>query len=214
MDGNARWAKKNKLSLEKGYKKGIEKLNKVVDISIENKINYLSVFALSTENFKRKNVHIIFNIITNFLDEFINKINKEKVKINIFGNRSNLPNKIIKIFNDIEKKTKNNKKIILNVGFNYGSKDEIMMCIKKIKKSKEIDSINEKVIRKNLYFPNIPDPDILIRTGGFNRLSNFLLYQLSYTELFFIKSLWPDITKKQIESIFMQYQKIERKHGL
>jgi len=217
MDGNARWAKKKKINKKNGYKKGLNKIKEVVEICIEKKIRFLTLYALSSENLKRPNVNIIFDIFSDNFNSFMNYIsNKNEVKINFFGQKNNIPLYINKIISAIESKTMKNNQLFLNVAFNYGSKDELIYCINSLLK-KNINNkifINEKIIRNNLFLKNIPDPDILIRTGGFQRLSNFLLFQLSYTELFFTKTLWPDLSKKEINSIFNKYSKIERKYGL
>ena len=200
MDGNARWAKKKNINKKEGYKKGLDKIKEITDICLQNKIKFLTLFALSSENIKRLSVNIIFDIISNDLNAFLAEItNNNKIRVKIIGNKDNLPKKILQNINKIEKITKENRKLNLHIAFNYGSKNEIIDCFSKLLKNKNIKKlqINENLIRDNLYVPNIPDPDILIRTGGFKRLSNFLLFQLSYTELFFTKTLWPDLSKNR-----------------
>ena len=217
MDGNARWAKKNKVSKIQGYQKGFNKFNQIIDICIENKIKYLTLFALSSENFYRPSIRILFDIIQSNYNYFVEEIsNKKKIKITIIGKRENLSRNIKDKIFKIEKQTRNNKLLNLNIAFNYGFVNELLYLIRNIVDLSLNNKIviNESLIRKNLYLPNTPDPDILIRTGGFNRLSNFFLLQLSYSELFFTKTLWPDLTKKEILKIFNQYIKIERKYGL
>lgn len=217
MDGNSRWAKKNNLSKKEGYKKGLSNIKNIIDVCLDYKIKFLTVFALSNENFKRPSVNIIFNLIENELNFLLKDfINDNKVKIRILGKKNNLPINIKKIFQKLETSTNNNTKINLNVGFNYGGINEIIYSINKIihSHSSHNISINENMIRNNLYIPNIPDPDILIRTGGFKRLSNFLLFQISYTELFFTKTLWPDFNKIKMKKIIKKYFHIERKYGL
>ena len=217
MDGNARWAKKKKISRKEGYKKGIDKIKELSEICLDNKIKFLTVFALSSENIKRSNVNIIFDIISNHLDSFLEYVIKtNKIRIRIFGNKNQLSEKINKIINKIEITTKENNELFLNVALNYGSIDELIYCFNNLinNKNKRIININEKIIRNNFYLQNVPDPDLLIRTGGFQRLSNFLLFQLSYTELFFTKTLWPDITKREIINIFNKFKLVERKYGL
>jgi len=217
MDGNARWAKKKGISKQQGYQKGLNKIKDLIDIFIENKIKYLTIFALSSENIKRIGVHIIFDIMIKNVDIFLEDIAKNnKVRIKIIGKKNNLPKKINNIIEKIEKITKKNNSLNLNVALNYGSKNELIDCFNNLinkNKNKGI-KIDEKIIRENLYLTNIPDPDLLIRTGGYQRLSNFLLFQLSYTELFFTNTLWPEITKKEILNFFEQYKIIERKYGL
>jgi undecaprenyl diphosphate synthase len=177
----------------------------------------LTLFALSSENIQRPSVNIIFDIIVNNFESFLEYVSiKNDVKIKVFGNKYGLKKNIKKIIETIEINTKENNQLFLNVALNYGAKNEIVYCFNNLLNNKNIKNtvINEKIIRENLYLPNTPDPDILIRTGGFQRLSNFLLFQLSYTELFFTKTLWPDITKQEIKNIFNTYLNIERKYGL
>ena len=217
MDGNVRWAKKNKVSKEEGYKKGLTKINQIVDICIENKIKYLTLYALSTENLERPSVNIIFDIFKGNYKNFVdNMTEKKKVKIQVIGKRNNLPKNIQKKIFNIERQTLNNKLLNLNIAFNYGFVNELIYLINNIvnlSSNKNI-TVNEALINKYLYLSDIPDPDILIRTGGFSRLSNFFLFQLRYSELFFTKTLWPELSKKEILQIFNQYLKIERKYGL
>ena len=217
MDGNARWAYKKNISKKEGYINGLDKINEVIDLCFENRIKYLTLFALSSENIKRPTVNIIYKIIKNNKEKLIKDLTAEsKVKVKFIGNKTDIPDNIKKILKELEVFTENNKLLNLNVAFNYGSINEIIYSINKIIKSnnKTDFTVNEKIIRDNLYLPNTPDPDILIRTGGFKRLSNFLLFQLSYTELFFIDTLWPDITRKEIIDIFNKYKSTERKYGL
>ena len=217
MDGNARWAVENNLSKKEGYKKGLFKIKEIINICVEKKIKFLTLYALSSENIKRSNINIIFEIIKTEFDNFYNQIIEEKkARIRILGERKNLPKKVNDILNELEEKTKNNKIINLNIAFNYGFINELISSINKIIElnKKKSTKINEKIIRNNLYIPSLPDPDILIRTGGYKRLSNFMLFQLSYTELFFTKTLWPDFNKTEIDGIFNEYLNIERKYGL
>jgi len=217
MDGNNRWSKKKKISNKEGYQKGLNKINEIIDLFLEKKIKFLTLFALSSENMKRMNVNLIFELISNNFDNFLKNISRNnQVKIQVFGNINGLPNKTKKIVQKIQKITKNNNQLILNIALNYGAKNELVYCFNNLfnKMQNSNIKITEKIIRDNLYLSNVPDPEILIRTGGFQRLSNFLLFQLSYTELFFTKTLWPDITKKEIISIFNKYKAIERKFGL
>ena len=217
MDGNNRWSKKKKISNKDGYQKGLNKINEIIDLFLEKKIKFLTLFALSSENMKRMNVNLIFELISNNFDNFLNNISRNnQVKIQVFGNINGLPKKTKKIVQKNQKITKNNNKLILNIALNYGSKNELVDCFNNLlnNKLKKNIKINEKSIRDNLYLPSLPDPDILIRTGGFQRLSNFLLFQLSYTELFFTKTLWPEISKKEIQNIFYKYKNIERKFGI
>jgi len=217
MDGNLRWSKKKKISKKEGYQKGLNKINEIIDLFLEKKIKFLTLFALSSENMKRMNVNLIFELISNNFENFLKEISKNnQVKIQVFGNIDGLPNNTKNIVHKIQKITKNNNKLILNIALNYGAKNELVDCFNNLlnKKEKNNKKITEKSIRDNLYLPFLPDPDILIRTGGFQRLSNFLLFQLSYTELFFTKTLWPEISKKEILNIFYEYKTIERKFGI
>ena len=184
---------------------------------IDRRIKYLTIFALSSENIKRPSIKIIFNIILGQFNSSIIKIFKEKkVRVKIIGERNNLPLKIKEILKKLEKITNNNNNLNLNIAFNYGAINELVYSVNKFIKfnKKKYVPINEKIIRENLYLSKIPDPDILIRTGGFKRLSNFLLFQLSYTELFFTETLWPDFTKKEMISILEKFKTINRKYGL
>ena len=216
LDGNKRWAKKNKLSNIHGYTKGFENIKNLVKSSLSINLSNLTIFALSSENFKRSSISIIYQIIydnfTKILDELIKN---DGVRIKIFGERKNLPPKIIDIFDEIENLSINNTSLNLNIAFNYGFKNEIKSIINKINKKKlNINYENDEEINKLFYIGAIPDPDILIRTGGYKRLSNFIMYNLTYTELFFTETLWPDFSQKEFMSIIDQFLKIDRKYGL
>ena len=216
LDGNKRWAKNNNLTNLKGYTKGFENIKNVVNFSLSKKIPYLTIFALSSENFNRSSINMIYKIIyENFTKTFSDLINEKGVKIKIFGSRSNLPNKILKIFENIELMSSNNQNLNLNIAFNYGFKDEIKNILKNVKINKtKINFENTKEIDYLFNLGSFPDPDILIRTGGYKRLSNFIMYKLTYTELFFLETLWPDFSEKEFNSIINEYFKINRKYGL
>ena len=216
LDGNKRWAKKNKFSHSYGYKKGFENIKNLVNFSLSKKISYLTIFALSSENFNRSSVNLIYNIIyDNFSQTFNDLIDEKGVKINIFGSKKNLPRKLLQIFESIEKISSKNKKLILNIAFNYGFKDEIKYVLNKIINSeKKLNINNDKNIKNLFYLGLAPDPDILIRTGGYKRLSNFIMYNLTYSEFFFTETLWPDFSEKEFNSIIHEYLKIQRKYGL
>ncbi len=216
LDGNKRWAKKNKFSNSYGYKKGFENIKNLVNFSLSKKISYLTIFALSSENFNRSSVNLIYNIIyDNFSQTFNDLIDEKGVKINIFGSKKNLPRKLLQIFESIEKISSKNKKLILNIAFNYGFKDEIKYVLNKIINSeKKLNINNDKNIKNLFYLGLAPDPDILIRTGGYKRLSNFIMYNLTYSEFFFTETLWPDFSEKEFNSIIHEYLKIQRKYGL
>ena len=214
MDGNGRWGLKKKNSRNYGHLKGINTVETVIRFSIIKKIPYLTLYTFSTENWKRpeNEINFLFDLIRKSLKKKINKIVKQGIKINIIGKKKGLPNDILNIIKLIEKKTKNNKKIILNLALNYGSKEEIVDACKSLifKKTKKINVIN---FEKELYTKNIPDPDILIRTGGTRRLSNFLLWQIAYTEIFFINKLWPDFNEKDFNKIVNKFYTIKRNFG-
>ena len=216
MDGNQRWSKKNKISLEKAYNKGFEKLLEVTNYCIKKNINYLTVYALSTENIERKSVNLIFDLIKKKYKKLLNDISKSNlIKIKIIGEKKNLSRSLFNILDEVEKNTKNQSKINLNIAFNYGTDEEVINILKKsLKIGYKPEEINTKIIKSFMYLKDTPDPDILVRTGGFHRLSNFLLLNLKYTELFFTKTLWPDITINEINDILNSYLSIERKYGL
>jgi len=216
LDGNKRWAKKQKVSLFKGYKKGFDNIEVISRSCLDLGVSNLTLFTLSSENLNRNSVNNIFKIIYDYFNEFLTKfVNEKKIRIKVIGRRENLPNKIIDMINKCERLTSENTLLNLNLAFNYGFKNEIVDVLKKIKfDNVNIDLNNEKEIKKLFYLGNTPDPEILIRTGGNNRLSNFILYNLTYTELFFTNTLWPDFNKQELLEIFNEYQKIERRYGL
>ncbi len=216
LDGNKRWAKKQKVSLLKGYKKGFDNIEVISKSCLDLGVSNLTLFTLSSENLNRNSVNNIFKIIYDYFNEFLSKfVSEKKIKIKVIGRRENLPNKIIDMINKCERLTSENTLLNLNLAFNYGFKNEIVDVLKKIKfDNVNIDLSNEKEIKKLFYLGDTPDPEILIRTGGNNRLSNFILYNLTYTELFFTNTLWPDFNKQELLEIFNEYQKIERRYGL
>ena len=216
LDGNKRWAKKNKLNKIEGYSKGFENLESFVKYCLNIKLSNLTIFTLSSENFKRSSINIIYQIIyDNFNKIFSELVKNRGVKVKIFGSRENLPSKIKKIFDEIELESSNNNNLNLNIAFNYGFKDEIKNIFNKIKNTNLDNNFeNENNIRNLFYLGNSPDPDLLIRTGGYQRLSNFIMYNLTYTELFFTDTLWPEFTKKEFKKIIDKYMIINRKYGL
>ena len=220
LDGNKRWAKKNKLNNIDGYSKGFENIENFVKYSLNINISNLTIFTLSSENFKRSSINIIYQIIYDNFNKIFNELVKNKgVKVTIFGSRDNLPSKIVKIFNEIELESSNNNKLNLNIAFNYGFKEEIKNIFNKIKNinlenNLENNFENENSIRSLFYLGNLPDPDLLIRTGGYQRLSNFIMYNLTYTELFFTDTLWPEFTQKEFQKIIEKFMSINRKYGL
>ena len=212
MDGNGRWGLKNKNSRNAGHRAGLNTVEKIIKESIKNNIKFLTLYAFSTENWKRpKNeINFLFNLLENFLKEKIEDLNKQKIKLKIIGKKRFSP-KLINLLNLSETKTSKNKRLQINLALNYGSKAELIYAFKELKKNK--DAINEKNLKKYLQTKNIPDPDILIRTGNTNRLSNFLLWQLAYSEIFFEKKLWPDFNEKDYYQIIKKYKYIKRNFG-
>ncbi len=216
LDGNKRWAKKNKLNNIEGYSKGFENIENFVKYCLNTKLSNLTIFTLSSENFRRSSINIIYQIIyDNFNKIFSELVKNRGVKVKIFGSRENLPSKIIKIFDEIELESSNNDNLNLNIAFNYGFKDEIKNIFKKIKNDNLDNNFeDENNIRRLFYLGNSPDPDLLIRTGGYQRLSNFIMYNLTYTELFFTDTLWPEFSQKELKKIIDNYMLINRKYGL
>ena len=212
MDGNGRWGLKNKSSRNEGHKAGLLTVEKIIKESIKQRINFLTLYAFSTENWNRpkKEVSYLFNLLENFLSNKINDLHKQNIKLNIIGVK-NFSKKLNKLLNLSEKKTSKNTTLQINLALNYGSKFEILNALKKLNKSN--DKINEKNFKKHLQTKNIPDPDLLIRTGNTKRLSNFLLWQLAYTEIFFEKKLWPDFNEKDYIRIIKNFKQIKRNFG-
>ena len=212
MDGNGRWGLKHKNSRNAGHKAGLNTVEKIIKETIKNKIGYLTLFAFSTENWKRpkKEINYLFNLLENFLSNRISDLHKQNIKLKILGSKKFSP-KLNKLLNSSEKKTSKNTKLQINLALNYGSKSELVDAFKKIKKSESI--INEKNLNKNLQTKDIPDPDLLIRTGNTKRLSNFLLWQLAYSEIFFEKKLWPAFNEKDYNKIIKEYKNIKRNFG-
>ena len=212
MDGNGRWGLKNKNSRNAGHKAGLKTVEKIIKESIKNKIRYLTLYAFSTENWKRpKNeINFLFNLLDNFLRNRIEELHQQKIRLKIIGNK-NFTQKLNKLLISAEKKTLKNKKLQINLALNYGSKFELLNAFKDLKKSNSM--INEKNLSKYLQTNGIPDPDLLIRTGNTKRLSNFLLWQLAYSEIFFEKKLWPEFNEKDYNKIISDYKKIKRNFG-
>ena len=215
LDGNKRWAKKNNIDLKIAYKNGLDNIFNLINNCIEIKLKYLTLFTLSSENINRTSVNNIFQVIYEDFSFFFNKIIKEKkVKIRIIGSKNNLPKKILQLIEHCENKTKDNNQMLVNLAFNYGFKDDIKQVLEKIKENSLIKIDNEEKIKKLFLLGNIPDPDFLIRTGGEKRLSNFIMYNLTYSEIFFIDTLWPDFKLKEFQDIISEYNKISRRYGL
>ena len=212
MDGNGRWGLKHKNSRNAGHKVGLNTVESIIKQSIKNKIKYLTLFAFSTENWKRpkKEINYLFKLLENFLINKINNLHKQNIRLKIIGSK-NFSKKLNLLLNLAEKKTSKNSKIQINLALNYGAKFELISAIKKLQKNK--DKINEKNIEKFLYTKNIPDPDLMIRTGNTKRLSNFLLWQLAYSEIFFQKKMWPDFNDKDYLKIIKEYKNLKRNFG-
>jgi undecaprenyl diphosphate synthase len=212
MDGNGRWGLKHKNSRNAGHRAGLNTVERIIKQSIKNKIKFLTLFAFSTENWKRpkKEINFLFNLLENFLINKIDDLHKQNIKLKIIGTK-NFSKKLNLLLNLAEKKTSKNSKIQINLALNYGAKFELIYAIKKLQKNK--NKINEKNIEKFLYTKNIPDPDLMIRTGNTKRLSNFLLWQLAYSEIFFEKKMWPDFNDKDYLKIIKEYKNLKRNFG-
>ena len=212
MDGNGRWGLKHKNSRNAGHRAGLNTVERIIKQSIKNKIKFLTLFAFSTENWKRpkKEINYLFNLLENFLINKIDDLHKQNIKLKIIGTK-NFSKKLNLLLNLAEKKTSKNSKIQINLALNYGAKFELISAIKKLQKNKK--RINEKNIENFLYTKNIPDPDLLIRTGNTKRLSNFLLWQLAYSEIFFEKKMWPDFNDKDYLKIIKEYKNLKRNFG-
>ncbi len=213
MDGNGRWGIKKKNSRNYGHSEGVKVVQNIIRAAISKKIKFLTLYTFSTENWKRpkKEINFLIYLLENYLKKELKSLIKNNIKLKIIGNIKKFPNSLKIQLKNAEKITFNNHKIQINIALNYGAKEEIIRSIKKIQKLSL--TINEKNITKNLYTENIPDPELLIRTGNRNRLSNFLLWQSSYTEIFFVKKLWPDFTKNDFNKIISNFLKVRRNFG-
>ena len=212
MDGNGRWGLQYKKTRNDGHKEGLKTVDEIIKETIKNKIKYLTLYAFSTENWKRpkKEINFLFNLLENFLTEKIDELSKKNIKLKIIGIRK-FSKKLNKLIDKAEKKTSKNNKLNLNLALNYGSKIEILNALKNLKKNKK--RITEKNFASYLLTKNIPDPDILIRTGNTRRLSNFLLWQIAYSEIYFEKKLWPSFKRKDYVKIIENYKSIKRNFG-
>ena len=212
MDGNGRWGIKQKKSRNFGHKQGLKTVEKIIKFSIKQKIKYLTLYAFSTENWKRpkREINFLFTLLQTFLVENIDKLHQKKIKLKIIGEKK-FDKKLNRTLIESEIKTKNNKTLQINLALNYGSKSELINTYKLIKKKNE--KINEKNIKKYLFTNDSPDPDLLIRTGDTNRLSNFMLWQLAYSEIYFEKKLWPDFNENDYNRILNKFKKTKRNFG-
>ena len=213
MDGNGRWGIKHKQSRNAGHREGLNTVDLIINQCIHHKIAVLTLYTFSSDNWKRpkKEITFLFKLLENFLRKKINEIIEKDIKLKFIGELNRLPTKLKKLIKLSEKKTFNKKTLQVNIALNYGSKIELINTVKKIQQKKI--TINEKNIDNNLYTKHLPNPDILIRTGDTHRLSNFLLWQLSYTEIFFEKKLWPDFKDKDFNKILSKFKSIKRNFG-
>jgi len=214
MDGNGRWGLKKYNDRNKGHFYGLQNISKVIKNCIKLNIKYLTLYTFSTENWNRpkKEIEYLFFLFKFFYQKNFNKINKNNIRIKFIGDLKNIPADLKVIIKKIQEKTKNNNRITVVFAFNYGAKSELINAFKKIHKNKK-NKISEQLISNNLYTKNMPDPDILVRTGGEKRLSNFLLWQLSYAELFFIEKSWPDFNFFDLKKIVNKFSGIKRRFG-
>lgn len=220
MDGNGRWAKRQHLTRTQGHTEGIKRVEEVVAVAQKIGIKVLTLFTFSTENWRRpeSEISILMSMLTNVLQKKIKMLKENNVRFQVIGREESVPGSVLKAFQMAIHETKDNTGLIVNLAFNYGSRQEIIDAVKKIaaaveKKSLVIADIDEKTITQFLYTKDLPDPDLLIRTSGEKRISNFLLWQLSYSELYFTDKFWPDFTEEEFEKAIADYQKRERRYG-
>jgi len=213
MDGNGRWGIKNKKSRNMGHKAGLTSIEKIIKKTVEKKIKFLTLYAFSTENWKRpkREVQFLFNLLEEFLITKTNQLNKQDIKFTVIGSRKNFSKKLVTILLNSEESTKKNKSLQINLALNYGFKSELINAISIMRKNNIL--FNESNITKHLYTKNVPDPDLLIRTGNTNRLSNFLLWQLAYSEIYFVKKLWPDFSTMDYNKILNNFINLKRNFG-
>tara|TARA_B110000967_G_C18614817_1_gene425815 strand:- start:70 stop:747 length:678 start_codon:yes stop_codon:yes gene_type:complete len=213
MDGNGRWGIKHKKSRNLGHRAGLNTIEEIIEETINQKINHLTLYTFSTENWKRpkKEIEFLFNLLENFLIKKLKILMKNRIKIRVVGNKKKFKKNLQKLLIESENKTNKNDKLQINLALNYGSKEELINAMKKISAKKE--KFTEVNIDKNLYTKDIPDPDILIRTGNTQRLSNFLLWQSAYTEIFFEKKMWPAFTKNDYRKILKKFRLLKRNFG-
>ena len=212
MDGNGRWGLKHYNSRNRGHRAGLNTVEKIIKTTLKLNIPYLTLFAFSTDNWKRpkSEINYLFNLLQNFLQKKILNLNKKDIKLKIIGEKK-FPKKLSNLLKKSEKVTNKNLSLQINLALNYGSKNEILYAVRSLIKKKK--HITEKNISCELYTKNIPDPDILIRTGNTNRLSNFLLWQLSYSEIYFLNKYWPEFTETDFIKIIKKYRKVKRNFG-
>jgi undecaprenyl diphosphate synthase len=220
MDGNGRWALKRKLPRSVGHSAGAEALKEIITVCIELGIKFLTVYSFSTENWQRPpdEVEFLFNLFVEKLEEELESMHKNGIRVKLIGKKEGVPPYVLEAFEDAEKKTSDNSKLILNMAFNYGGRQEIIEAVKKINKEVlktniSIEEINEENFNNFLYTEGCPYPDFLIRTGGEYRVSNFLLWQIAYTEFYFVKTLWPDFDRACLLKAIYYYQQRKRRFG-
>jgi len=216
MDGNRRWAKEHFLPTMAGHKKGVDALKKITRACDDFKIKYLTLYAFSTENWNRKKeeVDFLMNLLATTLSDELDELNKNNVKMNFIGDFSRLNKNLREILDKSKQKTKNNTGVVLTVAINYGARDEITNMVKSIiKKGIQPDEITEDIISNNLYTYNLPDPDLLIRTSGEKRISNFLLWQIAYSEIYITDTFWPDFDKDSLKNAILEFLKRKRRWG-
>ena len=213
MDGNGRWALKRNKPRNFGHQEGLKNISSLIDFAKKNKIKFLTLFVFSLDNWKRskKEVTFLFDLLENFLSKKIDNLSEKKIRIKFIGNKKKLSSKLKKLITESEHKTSKYKNLQVNIALNYGSKEELLNAVRKINKNKI--KVSQKSIEKHLYTNGIPHPELLIRTGNTKRLSNFLLWQLSYAEIFFIKKLWPDFDKNDYKNIINKFKLIKRNFG-
>ena len=213
MDGNGRWGLKYKNSRNAGHRAGLDTVEKIIKESLKSKIEFLTLYTFSTENWKRpkKEIFFLFKLLEVFLTKKLNELIKTGIRLKVLGDKKIFSKNLKSLLKESEKKTSKNRKLRINLALNYGSKDEIINAIKIINNTKK--NITKKNIEKYLYTKNIPDPDLLIRTGNTKRLSNFLLWQLAYTEIFFEKKLWPDFNTRDYKKILNKFKLLKRNFG-
>ena len=213
MDGNGRWGVKNKKTRNLGHKAGLTTIEKIIKETVKKKIKFLTLYAFSTENWKRpkREVRFLFNLLEEFLITKTNQLNKQDIKLTVIGSRKIFSKKLVRILSYSEATTKNNKSLQINLALNYGFRSELINAVNVMRKNNIL--FNESNITKHLYTKNVPDPDLLIRTGNTNRLSNFLLWQLAYSEIYFVKKLWPDFLPKDYNKILNNFKNLKRNFG-
>lgn len=216
MDGNRRWAKEKNLPSAMGHKKGVDSLKNILRACNDFSIKYLTVYAFSTENWNRKKeeVEFLMNLVAVTLTNELAEMHKENVQIHFIGDLTRLSDKLQKILANAVETTKNNTGVVLQIALNYGSRDEIVHAVQKIVESGvKSDEINEQLISENLYTAGVPDPDILIRTGGEQRISNYLLWQIAYSEIIIRSEFWPDFDKNSLKDSILEFGKRQRRYG-